>query len=207
MSENQQLKGLSTTRIETLCDGVFAIALTLLILDIKVPEHSNNEALLPQLIKLWPQIAAYIVSFLVIAVYWIGHHYQFFYIKKADRTLLWLNIFFLMSIAFVPFSTSLLAAYNNDISAVLVYGLNVSFSGLMLYFSWAYASQKNSLVHNLPKEVKKSLGQRILLGLMFYFIAAILGFVSTTLSLVLFALLPFLYMRSSRVIDEHVKSN
>lgn len=205
--ELYEYKGLSPVRIETLCDGVFAIALTLLILDIKVPETDSHNSLLANLMALWPQLAAYVVSFLVISVYWVGHHYQFHFIKKTDRTMLWLNIFFLMSIAFVPFSTSLLAAYNSEIIAVFVYGANVIFTGLMLYWHWAYASkQKNLILQNIPADIKETIGQRILLGVIFYMVSTLMALFSTKISLVLFAALPFLYMRPSRNVDSHIKA-
>src|ERR1700730_15748851 len=138
--------GQSTTRIEALSDGVFAIAMTLLVLDLRVPVNIPHDELLDAVIGLKPQLLAYFVSFMVLAVYWIGHHNQFHWIRHSDRTLLWINIFFLMSIAFLPFSTSLLASYNQEKTAVIIYGVNVSFSGLALYFHWLYASGKGKLI-------------------------------------------------------------
>jgi uncharacterized membrane protein len=136
---------------------------------------------------------------MVLAVYWIGHHNQFHWIKNSDRTLLWINIFFLMSIAFLPFSTSLLASYNQEKTAVIIYGVNVIFSGLALYLHWAYASGRGKLIEEtIPGRVISITKFRIMIGVTFYIATTAIAFYSTKLSLVLFAVLPFLYMIPSR---------
>ncbi|MDP4220701.1 MAG: TMEM175 family protein, partial [Bacteroidota bacterium] len=149
----------------------------------------------------------YVVSFMVLAVYWIGHHNQFHLIASTDRTLLWINIFFLMSIAFVPFSTGLLASYNQEKEAVILYGANVIFSGIALYLHWVYASGKGNLIHpNTPKSVIYITKVRILTGIGFYIVTTAIAFLSTRISLVLFAALPFMYMFRSRV-DNYFKED
>lgn len=197
----------ATTRIETLSDGVFAIAMTLLVLDLKVPVGVPPNELLNAVIHLGPQFGAYCVSFMVLAVYWIGHHNQFHLISHTDRTLLWINIFFLMSIAFLPFSTGLLASYNQEKEAVILYGGNVIFSGLALYFHWFYASGKGKLIKtDTAERVIYITKFRILIGIAFYVVTTAVAFFSTKLSLVLFAALPFLYMFPSRV-DKYLRKN
>src|SRR5947209_2408837 len=188
-----------TSRIEALSDGVFAIAMTLLVLDLKVPLGIAAGSLPESLIKLWPQFAAYCISFLVLAVYWIGHHNQFHWIRHSTITLLWINIFFLMSIAFLPFSASLLASYNQETSAVIVYGVNVIVSGIALYYHWAYASGKGKLIsENISEKLAAITKYRILVGIAFYVITTLVAFYSTSVSLILFAILPFFYMIPSK---------
>jgi uncharacterized membrane protein len=192
--------GHPTSRIEALSDGVFAIAMTLLVLDLKIPAGVTPESLSQTLLNMWTQFAAYIVSFLVLAVYWVGHHNQFHWIHRTDRTLLWINILFLMSIAFVPFSASLLASYNETITATLVYGANVICAGIFLYLHWWYASgEKKLILASVTAHAIRITKLRIAAGLLFYFITTVLAFVSTRVSLILFAVLPIFYMFPSKV--------
>ena len=102
--------GLETDRLETLADGVFAIAMTILVFEITVPDLATGELdqLGSKLLALWPKLLAYVISFIVLGIFWIGHHNQFAFIRRANRTFLWLNIVFLMLIAFIPFSAALL---------------------------------------------------------------------------------------------------
>src|SRR5690349_17168778 len=103
-----------TTRLEAFSDGVFAIAITLLILEVKVPSPAASKAaggLLRALLAQWPSFASYVISFLTIGIMWINHHAMFHYIRRTDRTMLLLHIVFLMLISFVPYPTSLAAAY------------------------------------------------------------------------------------------------
>ena len=102
---------LGRNRIEALTDGVFAVAMTLLVLDIKVPELEQPLATaeLPlKLLSLWPKFLSYTISFVILGAYWVGHHVQLSFIRRADRPLLWINVFFLLWVALVPFSTALL---------------------------------------------------------------------------------------------------
>ena len=144
--------GLSKSRIETLTDGIFAVVMTLLVLNISVPQISSHSAdivgteLLKRLFDLWPKILGYAISFLILAIYWSGHHRQFYYIKHSDRVLVWINIMFLMSIALLPFSTSLLGEYREQQISILVYGGNSIIIAGLLYMQWRYATSHNRLV-------------------------------------------------------------
>src|SRR6476469_4747271 len=122
--------GLSKNRMETLTDGIFAVAMTLLVLDIGVPQISSTSAvsigtvLLTRLLDLWPKIFSFGISFIILAIYWMAHHRQFYYIKHIDRVLIWINITFLMAICLLPFSTSLLGEYRDQQISIFVYGGN-----------------------------------------------------------------------------------
>ena len=99
--------GLATNRLEALVDGVFAVVMTLLVLDITVPSPTQPHAvahLVRNLIALKPTVLSYALSFVIAGIYWVGHHNQFAYIRRTDRPLLWINILFLMCVAFIPFS-------------------------------------------------------------------------------------------------------
>src|SRR3954451_10011025 len=103
--------GRECARIEAFSDGVIAIAITLLILEIKVPEQEEGKSLLSQLIDLWPSYFGFVLSFVVIGIMWANHHEIFGFIEHSNRTLVLLNLALLLCIAFIPFPTALLAEY------------------------------------------------------------------------------------------------
>src|SRR6266487_2888595 len=111
MSETRPTSGLNTNRIEAFSDGVFAVAITLLVLNLQVPQLASANELVPKLSELWPKLLSYALSFVIVGIYWVAHHNTFHYIKQSDRNLLWLNILLLMCIVFLPFPTALLGQY------------------------------------------------------------------------------------------------
>ncbi len=204
-SKKTTMSDRTNARLQTLADGVFAIALTLLILDVTIQSGLNHKEFLTALRDLGPKVLAYAVSFMVIAVYWIGHHNQYYWIRHTDRTFMWINVFFLMSIAFIPFSTSLIADYPGEILAILIYGLNAFMAGLILLIHWRYATGRGKLVSGqVDAHLSKVTQQRITLGMIFYAVATALAFVSPKLSVGLLVLLPFFYFRSSEI-DRYLK--
>ena len=118
-------------------DAVFAIVMTLLILDIRVPDVAPREVL-GLVFDLWPKILSYVLSFLVIGLYWIGHHQTFRYVRSYDRTLLWLNLVFLLSISFIPFPTALLGEYGELRFSVIFYAASLGVARLLLALMWWY---------------------------------------------------------------------
>src|SRR4051812_36155683 len=114
----------STSRLEAISDGVFAVALTLLVLDIRAPD-SDQAKLLDELVKLLPHILAFILSFLIVTFYWTAHQVLFNSIHRSDRYLLWFNALHLLFVVFLPFSTAILAQFHDTPLAVDIYGLNV----------------------------------------------------------------------------------
>lgn len=191
--------GLSSMRIMTLADGVFAIVLTLLVLDIKAPQASSEAELISQLLVLWPKLFSYIISFAILGIFWFGHHMEFHYIRRSDRIHIWLNLLFLVCIAFIPFSAALLGANLQNRVAIAVYGFNLIAAGLVRYIHWRYITQGHRLVdaHMDIRIIRKV--QRIFLIVPFVYLVAIcLSFVSVPLSLVLYTLIPVLYIRPPR---------
>jgi TMEM175 potassium channel family protein len=129
-------------RIVNFSDGVFAIVITLLILTIEVPDippASVAQELPSRLLALEPDCLSYVISFLMVAVYWQAHHRVFGPIRGYDRTLLWLNFLFLMTISFLPFPTSLLGEYREQLP-VVIYAINVSLASLLLVLTSWYAT-------------------------------------------------------------------
>src|SRR5258706_3553335 len=138
-SEDSAQQGLPKGRVETLSDGVFAIAMTVLVLGLQVPEGGHTPELRARLWALGPKLASYSLSFVMLGVLWIGHHYQMHYIRRVNRPLLWLNLFFLLSITFLPFSTAVLGNYYREPLAVVLYGSTVVVGGAFLLLHWRYA--------------------------------------------------------------------
>jgi uncharacterized membrane protein len=136
-------------RIVAFSDGVFAIAITLLVLNIETPEIPANlvaEELPGRLFDLWPKFLSYVISFLVILTYWIGHHSIFSAIKGYDRKLIWLNSLFLMCVAFLPFPASLFGEYGDQPLVVAIYAGSLAITRLLLTAVWWYASSGRRLV-------------------------------------------------------------
>ena len=125
-------------------DAVFAIAMTLLVLEIRVPEvpPSLAAAEVPtKVLALGPKFFSYVLSFLVIGTYWIAHHQTFRYVQSYDRRLLWLNLIFLLSISFIPFPTGLLGEYGELRFAVIFYAASVGLARLLLALEWVYITR------------------------------------------------------------------
>lgn len=138
--------GMRTGRIEALSDGVFAIAMTLLVLDLALPGAGETVGLREFLGGQVDRFFNYALSFLLLAVFWVRHHQQFHFIKRTDAGHLWINIFFLMFVALLPFSTSLLGDYPDEALAEAFFGGNILMLGLLLTLSWAYATRRYRLV-------------------------------------------------------------
>jgi uncharacterized membrane protein len=193
---------LSRNRIEALTDGVFAVAMTLLVLDIKVPELQASEAAnLPlKLLALWPRLLSYVISFVILGVYWVGHHIQLSFIRRADRPLLWINVLFLLWVALVPFSTALLGEYSKTRVAIAVYGANLIAIGLTLALHWWYATAESRHVDpDLHPDLVRGGMKRTLMAPVVYVIAIALSFVRAELSLILYALVPLLYILAGKI--------
>lgn len=195
---------MSPARIETLADGVFAIAMTLLAFDLVVPEVVLGEdpvAVLPGLIGgLLGRFALYAISFVVLGVYWVAHHAQFRVIDAADRSFLWINILFVMLIAFVPFATSLLARYWNVPVAVQFYGVVLILIGGSAHLHWWYATKEHRLIPpSTSDEFIARIRRRILIAPAVCTVAILVAFVSTVVSIMLYAVLVLFYIAPGKV--------
>jgi uncharacterized membrane protein len=150
---------LGLERLVFFSDAVFAIAITLLALDIRLPAGATaqgNAELLTELLHAWHKYLAYGISFLAIGSFWMAHHRRFRFIKRYDRGLLLLNLLFLMVIAFVPFPTSILSESGNR-TATIFYALTMTLAGLMLTAVWSHAARHNRLAdpHLDPRQRRR----------------------------------------------------
>jgi len=140
---------LAIHRIVALTDGVFAIVMTLLVLEISIPEIAQSALhteLPSRLLELWPKLLSYAISFTILGLFWYLHHITFHYIKRSDIGLIWLNILFLMFIALLPFSTALFGSYGTEQIALVVYAINIILVTIMRFIIWIYATRKYRLV-------------------------------------------------------------
>lgn len=197
---------LNTSRMAAFSDGVFAVAITLLILNIQVPQipASLISGNLPHtLFALWPKLLIYALSFVIVGIYWVAHHNTFHYIERVDRTLLWINILLLMCIVFVPFPTALLGQYPGQQISIVFYSSTLVITGLTLQLLWWYATSNYRLV---DREIDPRFVQRVtrrnLLAPLIYLLAIGTSFLNTQASFVFFILVPVLYIFPGRI-DQH----
>ena len=188
-----------TARLETFSDGVFAIAATLLILEIRLDGHGTVTR---QLLHLWPSYAAYAISFVTIGIMWINHHAVFEQIERINRTFLTINVFFLMVIAFIPFPTHVLAAHlqHDARPAAFFYGLtNVVMAGGYASL-WFYAAKGGRLLrHDADPRTVSGISRAFLPGIPVYVVATLSALVSAWLAVALFAAIAIFYVLESSI--------
>jgi uncharacterized membrane protein len=185
-----------TSRLEAFSDGVFAIAATLLVLELRVPTESTD--LSGALLNLWPAYAAYLVSFLTIGIIWVNHHTLLEHCKRVDRRFLYLNLMLLVAVGIVPFPTALVGQYilseHGATAALVVYGLGglliaIAFTGVFLY-----ATHDHRLVGDTAaaRGIRKE-GRLFPIGLAAYSVGIALAFVAPLASLAVYGLTALFY--------------
>lgn len=190
-------------RVEAFSDGVIAVAITLLVLDLRVPQPGHGAGLANQLAELWPNYLAYVISFLAIGIMWINHHAALRRLKGADHAVLVVNLLLLLCIVALPFSTSLFATYLTSPTgghlAAIVYAGSFLVTSLV-FFALQYlilVRRRHLLREPLTLRQQRSLLLRGVLAAPVYLVAALLGLVTPYLTLAacillgLFYLLPF----------------
>jgi uncharacterized membrane protein len=188
---------ISTSRLETFSDGVFAIAATLLILDV----HAGVGSLGTSLLHIWPSYAAYGVSFVTIGIIWINHHPVFTQIGQVDRLFLLINVAFLMFVAFIPFPTSLIAAHlrRGDLGpAAITYGAVLTMTAVLFNALWFYASVGHRLLRaDSDVHIVSGISRSYLPGPFIYLAATLIAFASADASVILFAAIAVFYVIES----------
>ncbi|MFI1101926.1 TMEM175 family protein [Streptomyces melanogenes] len=186
-----------SSRVEAFSDGVFAIAITLLILEIKVPPHAGDH-LWSDLGHQWPSYAAYVVSFLVIGIMWVNHHTLFSYVVRVDRTLMFLNLLLLMTVAAIPWPAGLMAEYLREDNASHVAA--AVYSGLMVVMAlnyqalWWHVTRTGHLFDDrVDFAAARATRTRFALGSLAYPATVLLAFVSAPLTLAAHGVLAVYY--------------
>ena len=190
--------GQNVKRIEAISDGVFAVALTLLVLDIRVPVteaiHSEGD-LVHALCGLMPKFLSYFLSFMTLGIFWTGQSAQYYYIERSDRDLNWISLFFLLFVSLLPFSTAFLSAFLPYKFPVFIYWLNIFMLGFSLYIHWQYAYKKGFV--NAPESERAAIGKAIRLRIIraqtLYGCAALLCLVNSYLSIAMIILIQLNY--------------
>jgi TMEM175 potassium channel family protein len=189
----------STGRLESFSDGVFAVAITLLVLNIAVPPPATTRHLGHALGEQWPVYAAYVTSFITIGIIWINHHAMISRLARADHPILILNLVLLLTVAVIPFGTSLLAAYlkqgQGDNLAAAIYG------GILLAMAIAFSAVHRQVLFGKPDTLKteislerrKQIFRRSASGVVPYVVATALAAVSPYITLAISAALALFY--------------
>jgi uncharacterized membrane protein len=190
-------KKLGLERIVFFSDAVFAIAITLLALNLKLPGNNNltTTPLSHSLLAIIPEFESYVFSFLVVGFYWMSHHYYFRYINRYDYLFVCLNIGFLMCIAFLPFSTSILHSYDEQRLAVIFYAGSMALVGLMKAILWCYASNRRRLIlQSLPPSLVLSLTRRTLVPPLIFLISMAVAYFNPFFAELSWILIPVCFL-------------
>ena len=177
MTSYNRIAGQSVERLAALSDGVFAVAMTLLVLDLRAPAveaiHSEQD-LWKALQALAPRLLMYILSFMTLGIFWVGQQTQLNHLARSDRSLSWIHILFLFSISMMPFSTTLLAQFTAYRLALVVYWANILLIGAVLYASWVCALGTGLVKEDLTPQVSDAIKRRILIAQALYALGALL---------------------------------
>ena len=166
-----QVAGQSLGRLCSLSDGIFGVAMTLLVFDFRPPDLAGIATeldLIRALIRLGWSLILVAMSFLTLGIFWVGQQTQLQFLSRSDRHFVWIHIAFLFLVSLVPFSTRLLIGFTHFRLAIVLYWFNNLFIGLILYASWSYANRAGLLVSDLPAEVNAAIRRRIVLSQLLY---------------------------------------
>lgn len=184
-----RIAGQSLERLAALSDGIFAVAMTLLVLDLHIPVSTisaritTEQDLWSALLKLGPNLLPYLMSFLALGIFWVGQQTQLNYFKQSNRYLTWIHLAFLLAVTLMPFSTGLLAAYITFRVAMMVYWLNIVLIGSMLFVSWRYAQHAQLMKDEVTAEICSANERRIVIAQSLYAFGALLCIINTYVSI------------------------
>ena len=187
-------RGHDPARVLALSDGVFAIVITLLVLEIHVPDLGNGESLRAALREVRPSFVAFLISFVIVAISWAGHRDLFALIRRTDRVLVWLNILYLLPLSIIPFGASLLATYDREPVALRMYGILLVAIAVTRLAIWAYATNRTYLLF-VPIDVQSRWAAFLISAspALAYGVAILIAKRSPTASLLIYAAVPILY--------------
>jgi uncharacterized membrane protein len=181
-----RIAGGGLDRLSALSDGLFAIAMTLIVLEVRVPNTSEVHSESDLLHALWhvaPDLLVYALSFLTLGIFWVGQGTQLRHLARADRHLLWLHLAFLACVATMPFSTSLLTNFTSYRTALVVYWLNILLLGVTLLATWSYAERAGLVAADVGPDIGAAIRRRVRVAQTLYAVGALLCVVSTALAI------------------------
>ena len=194
--------GQCVERLAALSDGVFAVAMTLLVLDLRAPAveaiHSERD-LWAALGALAPRLLMYILSFMTLGIFWVGQQTQLNHLARSDRSLSWIHLVFLFAISVMPFSTTLLAQFTEYRVALVVYWINILVIGAVLYVSWICAVGSGLVKEDLPVKISSAIKRRILIAQALYAFGTLLCVINTYWSIGFILLVELNYALAPRI--------
>jgi uncharacterized membrane protein len=197
-----QIAGRSLERLGALSDGLFAVAMTLIVLEIRVPALSGTPSdgdLWNGLLPLWPRFVTYLLSFMTLGIFWNGQQTQLHHLTRADRHLAWIHLAFLAAVALMPFSTSLLAEYIGVRLALVIYWANIALLGGILYLGWTYANRAGLVREEVGPEISSAIKRRIRVAQALYAFAALLCIIDPRISVGVIVLVQLNYAVAPRL--------
>ena len=199
----------SPRRLEALSDGLFAIVMTLLVLEFRIPEVGEGP-LAEQLAAILPTLLIYAMTFTVLGMLWFGHRVQFESIERANHPLIWLSLLFLATVAVIPFSAALLGRFSDDRLAILVYGANLIAASVAHGATWAYATLRPQLLGPAVDERYRRISRiAAFVPAAGYLVGTIIGQVNPVAGLVAFMIvpIPFVFGIYYRVVGRVVRGS
>ena len=197
-----RIAGQSVERLAALSDGIFAVAMTLMVLDLRLPAaeaiHSEHD-LWRALVALLPRLLTYLMSFLTLGIFWIGQQTQLNHLARSDRHLSWIHLGFLFAVTISPFSTMLLAEFMVYRTALLVYWSNILLLGAILYASWGYALRAGLVKDDIPADAPAAICRRIVIAQALYAAGAFLCVINTYWSIAFILLVQLNYTVAPRL--------
>ncbi len=187
----------SKERTEFFSDAVFAIIITLLVLEIKVPHianHEDSDELLQALKEMAPKIISWVVSFFFIAVMWIQHHNVYRMATRIDYGTVWINNLFLLMLSFIPFPTALMGEYPHNRPAVLLFGLIATLASVLQIFLYRNIAKNHLQPHYNKAAVMKNVRRSFLLAPLLLIVASAVSFISLMLPYCIYALVPIFFL-------------
>ena len=197
------MRGLEKHRLEALIDGIFAVALTLLVLDIKLPEDiplATNQALWLRLLGLERHFVIYVISFVVIGMYWINHHIQFHFVTRTNRELIWINLVYLLLVSFLPFATDLIGDHKELVLPCEIYGITLLALSAASFLHVEYLARHPELAApTFTAAVRLAIERRIALFALVPLLSMTVAFVSTHVALYVYLLLATAHFLPGRI--------
>ena len=195
-------------RVLALSDGVFAIIITLLVLEVHVPELTQGHTLNEALAELRPSLVAFVISFILAGMYWVGHRDLFALIRRTDRGLVWLNILYQLPLCLLPFGAGLIGRYDQEPVALRIYGLLLVTIAAMRVVIWLYATNRPHLLWQRLDANQRRAGLALNLypGLI-YLLAFLVARTAPGISLLIYAAMPVLYFLSITVLRSGRRRN
>jgi uncharacterized membrane protein len=191
-----QIAGQSVERLAALSDGIFAVAMTLLLLELHAPARElirSESELRHALAALSPQLLVYLMSFLTLGIFWVGQQTQLNHIERSERHFTWIHLAFLFLVTLMPFSTRLLTEFITFRTALVAYWINILLLGVTLYLSWGRAMQVRLVKSDTPPEVPPAICRRIIIAQSVYGFGALLCVFNTYWSITFIVLVQLFY--------------